>query len=67
MPKRQVERDRRGAHDAGTQAAWTMGYLYGLGKPNIARAHARKRSLENIRYRRAVQNMTRALARGARG
>ena len=44
-----------------------MGYLYGLGKPNIARAHARKRSLENIRYRRAVQNMARALARGARG
>jgi hypothetical protein len=36
------------------QVAWTKGYLHGVGKPNIARAFARKRSLENIRQRRAA-------------
>jgi hypothetical protein len=45
------------------QVAWTKGYLYGIGKPNIARAFARKRSLENIRYRRAAHNVARALDR----
>jgi hypothetical protein len=46
--------------------AWAKGYLYGVGKPNIARALARKRSLEKIRYRRAAQaahNIARALDR----
>jgi hypothetical protein len=36
------------------QVAWTKGYLHGIGKPTIARAVARKRSLEKIRYRRAA-------------
>jgi hypothetical protein len=52
------------------QAAWTKGYLYGIGKPNIARALARNASLEKIRNRRAAQNVARALAvptRRARG
>jgi hypothetical protein len=62
-PERQVERDRRAAHDAIGQAAWIKGYLYGIGKPNIARALARNVSLENIRYRRAAQAVARALDR----
>jgi hypothetical protein len=45
------------------QAARTKGYLYGIGKPNIARALARNVSLENIRYRRAAQQVARALDR----
>jgi hypothetical protein len=43
--------------------AWTKGYLYGTGKSNLARALARKRSLENVRYRRAAHNVARALDR----
>jgi hypothetical protein len=58
-PERQVE--RRAAHDAMAEVAWTKGYLYGLGKPNIARALARKRSLEKIRHRRAALDVARAL------
>ena len=48
------------------QVAWSRGYLHGIGKPNIARAFARQRSLENIRYRRAAlaaQKLVRALDR----
>jgi hypothetical protein len=37
------------------------GYLYGLGKPNVARASARKRSLEKIRHRQAALDVARAL------
>jgi hypothetical protein len=59
--ERQSERDRRAAHDAMAQVAWTKGYLYGLGKPNVARALARKRSLEKIRDRRAALDSARAL------
>jgi hypothetical protein len=44
------------------QVALTEGYLYGL-KPNVARTLARKRTLENIRYRRAAQDVARALDR----
>jgi hypothetical protein len=62
-PERQVERDRRAAHDAMARAACTKGYLYGIGKPNIARALARNVSLENIQYRRAAQDVARALDR----
>jgi hypothetical protein len=43
------------------EVAWTKGYLYGIGKPNIARALARKRSLEKIRHRRAALDVDRAL------
>jgi hypothetical protein len=43
------------------EVAWTKGYLYGLGKPKIARALARKRSLEKIRNRRAALDVARAL------
>jgi hypothetical protein len=67
-PARRVE--RRAAHDAMAQDAWTKGYLFGVGKPNIARALARTRSLEDIRRRRAAQDVARALAmptRRARG
>ena len=60
-PERQVERDRRAGHDAMEQVAWTKGYLYGVGKPNIARALARRRSMENIRHRRAALEVARAL------
>jgi hypothetical protein len=56
--ERQVER-----HDAMAQLAWTEGYLYGVGNANIARALARKRSLENIQYRRAAHDVARALDR----
>ena len=48
------------------QVAWSRGYLHGIGKPNIERAFARQRSLENIRYRRvalAAQKLVRALDR----
>lgn len=45
------------------QVAWTEGYLHGVGKAKIARARARKRSLENIQYRRAAQDVARALDR----
>jgi hypothetical protein len=62
-PQRQVERGRRAAHDTRAQAAWTKGYLYGIGKPNIARALARNGSLKNIRHRRAAQDLARALHR----
>jgi hypothetical protein len=57
-PERQVER-----HDAMAQVAWTEGYLHGVGKAKIPRARARKRSLENIQYRRAAQDVARALDR----
>jgi hypothetical protein len=60
-PERQVERDRRAAHDARAQVAWTQGYLYGVGEPNVARALARKRSMEKIRRRRAALEVARAL------
>jgi hypothetical protein len=53
-PERQVER-----HDVAARVAWIEGYLYGMGKANIARALARKRSLENIKYRRAAQDVAR--------
>ena len=62
-PERANERYRRAALDALAQAAWTEGYLYGIGKPNVARALARKRTLEKIRNRRAAQNVARALDR----
>jgi hypothetical protein len=62
-PKREVERDRRAALDALAQAARTKGYLYGIGKPNVARALARKRTLEKIRNRRAAQDVAGALDR----
>jgi hypothetical protein len=65
-PEREVERYRRAALDALAQAAWTEGYLYGIGKPKIARALARKRTLEKIRNRRAAQNLARALDRNRR-
>jgi hypothetical protein len=45
------------------QVAWTKGYLYGTGKATVARALARKRSRENIRYRRAAHDVARALDR----
>jgi hypothetical protein len=45
------------------KAALTKGYLYGIGKPKVARALARKRSLEKIRYRRAAHDVARALDR----
>jgi hypothetical protein len=51
--ERQVERDRR--------AAWTQGYLHGIGKPSIARALARKRTNQKIRPRRAELEVARAL------
>jgi hypothetical protein len=57
-PERQFER-----HDAMAQRAWTEGYLYGVGKAKVARALARKRSLENIQYRRAALDVARALDR----
>jgi hypothetical protein len=60
-PERQVERDRRAAHDAMAEVAWTRGYRYGVGKPNIARALARRRSMENIRHRRVELEVARAL------
>jgi hypothetical protein len=62
-PEREVERYRRAALDALAQASWTEGYLHGIGKPNVARALARKRTLEKIRNRRAAQNVARALDR----
>jgi hypothetical protein len=62
-PEREVERYRRAALDALAQAAWTKGYLYGIGKPNVARALARKRTLEEIRNRRSTQEVARALDR----
>jgi hypothetical protein len=65
-PEHQVERDQRAAHDAMAQVAWTKGYLYGLGKPNIARALAGKRSREKIRYRRAALDIARALRKRKR-
>jgi hypothetical protein len=43
--------------------ARTQGYLYGVGKAKVARALARKRSLENIQYRRAAHDVARALDR----
>ena len=60
-PERQLERDRRDARDAIAKVAWTHGYLYGVGKPNIARALARKRSMQKIRDRRAALDVARAL------
>jgi hypothetical protein len=48
------------------EVAWTKGYLYGIGKPNVARALARKRSLEKIRHRRAALAYARALRNGKR-
>jgi hypothetical protein len=62
-PEREVERDRRAARDALAQDAWIKGYLYGIGKPKIARALARKRTMEKIRNRRAEQDLARALDR----
>ena len=62
-PERQVERDRRPAHDAIAPVAWIEGYLYGVGRPNVARALARKRSTDKIRHRRAALDLGRALRR----
>jgi hypothetical protein len=59
--KREDERDPRAAHDAIAQVAWAQGYLYGIGRPNIARALARKRSMEAIRQRRTALDDARAL------
>jgi hypothetical protein len=56
-----IKRDRQAALDAMAQAAWTQGYLYGIGKPNIARALARKRTKQRIRQRRAELEVARAL------
>jgi hypothetical protein len=42
-------------------AAWIKGYLYGMGKPNIARALARNRTSEKVVYRRAALEFARAL------
>jgi adenylylsulfate kinase-like enzyme len=57
-PERQVER-----HDAMARVAWIEGYLSGMGKAKVARALARKRSLENIQHRRAAHDVARALDR----
>jgi hypothetical protein len=57
-PEREVER-----HDAMAQLAWTAGYLYGTGKAEIARALARKRTMENVQHRRAAHDVARALDR----
>jgi hypothetical protein len=57
-PERQFER-----HDAMAQVAWIEGYLHGVGKAKVARALARKRSLENIQSRRASHDVARALDR----
>ena len=62
-PEREVKRDRQAVLDALARAAWTQGYLYGIGKPNVARALARKRTMEKIRNRRAAQDVARALDR----
>jgi hypothetical protein len=43
------------------RVAWTKGYLYGIGQPNIARALARKRTSEKIRDQRAALAFARAL------
>jgi hypothetical protein len=43
------------------QVAWIEGYLYGFVRPNVARALARKRSIEKIRHRRAAPEVARAL------
>ena len=43
------------------KAARTKGYLYGIGKPNIARALAGKRTSEKVRDRRAALDFARAL------
>ena len=48
------------------QIAWAKGYLYGVGKAKIVRVLARKRSSENIQYRRAAQGIGRALDRNRR-
>lgn len=48
------------------RSAWTAGYIYGMGKPNIARALGRKRTLDNIRDRRAAQDVARLLDRNRR-
>jgi hypothetical protein len=45
------------------RVAWTEGYLYGTGKATVARALARKQSLENIEHRRAAHDVVRALDR----
>jgi hypothetical protein len=60
VPEREVER-----HDVAARVARIEGYLYGLGRANVARALARKRSLENIKYRRAAhaQDVARVLDR----
>jgi hypothetical protein len=50
-------------HDAMARVAWTAGYLYGSGKATIARALARKRTMENIQHRRAAHDVARALDR----
>jgi hypothetical protein len=56
-PARQVEPDRRAAYDAMAHAAWIEGYR----SANLARALARKRSMEKIRHRRAALEVARAL------
>jgi hypothetical protein len=67
-----IETDRDGhqdapeRHDAMAQVAWTKGYLYGVGKAKLARVLARKRSSENIEYRRAAHDIARALDRNRR-
>jgi hypothetical protein len=62
-PERQVEPDRA-AHDARAEIAVIEGYLYGVGRPTVARALARKRSMEKIRHRRAALEVARAHRNG---
>jgi hypothetical protein len=57
-PQREVER-----HDAMAHIAWTAGYLYGMGKAQIAHALARKRIMDNVRRRRAAHDVAGALDR----
>jgi hypothetical protein len=55
-PERQVERDPAAAYDAMAHDAWIEGYR----SANVARALARKRHMEKIRYRRAALKDARA-------
>ena len=60
-PQRASERDVE-RHDARARVAWTEGYLYAV-KAKLARALARKRILEDLKYRRAAHDVARALDR----
>jgi hypothetical protein len=45
------------------QAAWTAGYLAGVGKAKVARALARQRLMESVQHRRDMHDVARALDR----